>query len=148
MINQRGQRKVPIKYIVSTSILGFILLVGIILGCTTRTTLMELWNTRYMTGIIWYIVYVDAFFLAVTGAFIPSLISLRYDIRLGKKIKWLLLVICIVAILLYLYLGAWMTFAGFALPRFLMPLVRNPTFIILHLVIPFLFGMFVFLGIN
>lgn len=148
MVEKSHQIKVPIRYIISTCILGLILCVGIILSCTIRVTLIDLWMTRYMTGIVWYTVYADAFFYAILGAFIPSLISLKKDIKLGRKTRWFLLAIGVAAILLYLYLGAWMTFAGFSLPAFLMPLVHNPTFSELNRVIPFLFGMIVFLWIN
>ena len=127
MTKQKKLLRISIKRIIFTGILGALLLVGVILGYTTRATLLELWKTRFMAGIVWYMVYVDAFFFAVGGAFIPSLISLKFDIRVEKKVRWLLLTIGVVAMLLYLYLGAWMTFTGFSLPGFLMPLVRNPT---------------------
>ncbi len=145
--NEVPSHRFKAKHLICTIILGALLLCGLILNFTVKPHLMEQW-INFRPWIIWYMVYIEGGLYAAAGALLPALVSLKADIVIHGKPRWILLFLGLASISLYLYLGVWMTFAGFRLPRILRPLVRVNMFQGIRRVIPFFFGLTTFLGTN
>lgn len=147
---QNEAQQIRRKYIVTSIVCGVVLLVGLVLDITLRPILIQIIN-KINDGIFYFLyVYVmDVVAATAAGALIPSLISIRKDIRLYGGRRRLATVLSIFCIAVWFFLCVGTMFGFVKVPIFIdMAMGRFAPITIGHYVLPFLFGMGMFLGSN
>lgn len=139
-------RKYQRRYVVCALVCAAVVLIALVLEATLRPILEYLLATTY-NG-VYYLLYkytVDVIAAAAVGGLIPSLISLKKDIRLYGAVRRIILLLGIICLLLWFVVCIGSMFG----------IVKAMVFVKLaswigaaHYVLPFLFGAGMFFGSN